>query len=241
VNAIVSAAVFLLLITALPRTVLGESSHGAGSEQSEISRALRLLNQQPKTQSNIAESKEILTPLAKGDDEEGCVAKYLLARIADLHEEPSDPRLAIRLYDELIGARPEHQLAQKAVVKRLMLSLYQGTSDPRYLLEQAEKWSSRLTDAGALRDYHLVMGRSLSFFEGDMSRARSHFEAAAAIGLNDPINRANVLVTIAELFREAGQPELARPYYEKFLADYSRDQRQRIVQERLKEMAAKQP
>lgn len=218
-------------------SLLTTSVGAADTGDAQITQALTLLNRQPKTQGNVEESERLLSPLAKSSDDTGCRARYLLARIAEIHVDPRDPELAIRRYGELIEANPSHHLAQRAMVKELALRLYQGTGDPRALLEEAEGWKDRLSDSSALRDYHLVMGRSLLFFGMSRDLARVHFEAAEKIGLTDPVNRANVLITIAELLRSGGQPKLAKSYYEKFLADFSRDQRKRIVTERLQEIA----
>lgn len=223
-------------IAVISLSLLTASARAVEAGDARITQALTLLNQQPKTQGNVQESERILSPLAKSNDDMGCRARYLLARIAEIHTDPRDPELAIRRYGELIEANPSHHLAQKAMVKQFVLRLYQGADDPRALLEEAEGWSDRLTDTSALRDYHLVMGRSLLFFGMSKDLARVHFEAAEKIGLSDPVNRANVLITIAELLRSEGRPKLAKPYYERFLADFSRDQRKRIVTERLEEI-----
>jgi tetratricopeptide (TPR) repeat protein len=227
------------LLFPLVVVLMAASSRGADAPEPEarLLDAISLLERQPRTQGNIDRAQATLLEVAGAKGPASPAALYLAARVAEVHSQPSNVGLAIRRYEELFATAPEDPLAQAGVVKMLLLMTYQDGRDPAVVLKDAEVWGGRLTNADALRNFHLLMGRSLLFFHLDRASARDHFEAALKLGLLDPVNRANTLVTVAELYFQEGKGSLAKPYYERFLAEFSRDQRRRIVKERLAAIA----
>jgi hypothetical protein len=60
-----------------------------------------------------------------------------------------------------------------------------------------------------------------------------HLLVAEKLNRMDAVARADLLVQIAELSREAGQIAQAREFYAKLLHEFPRDQRHTMVQQRL--------
>ncbi|MDF3057276.1 MAG: hypothetical protein K0R17_1491 [Rariglobus sp.] len=195
-----------------------------------MGQAVALLAKQPRTQGNVAEAESLLASVEDGTDEAAISARYLRARVAEVHLfEPDYPRAAER-YEALIAAVPEHPVAQAAMVKLLRLRVYYLAADPITALRDAESWGERFTDAGARRDYHVIMARSLIFFGQDRARALVHLRAAERAGFVLSGNEADALVAVGELARELGDSRLARESFNRFLERHPRDQRRHFVQ-----------
>jgi len=90
-----------------------------------------------------------------------------------------------------------------------------------------------LPDAAARRDLHLVLGEAVLRFELEPTLALDQFVAALEDGIVMPLLRADILVRVGELAREAGRVELARRSYRTFLADFPRAPRRLMIREAL--------
>jgi len=203
---------------------------------SRLGHAVALLNVQPRTVEGLERAERELVALAEVDSvdvELSVAARYLLARIAEVHAIKPDPRRAVELYGALFAAHPQHPLAQSAVAKLATLRLYRLGSEPLSTLAALEALGQQLTDVGARRDFHLVMGRSYLFFGGDQHRALEHLEAALAAGVATPTMRADLLVQIGALARDLNQSTTARRVWNEFLKTSLRDPREDLVRRHL--------
>jgi hypothetical protein len=176
---------------------------------------------------------------AEPGSETGLAARYLLGRLRQLEDGISEPPEFIALTND----RPQHPLAQLAAVKLLLRRLYaDGIAAPAERLRAAEVLGKSLTLPALRGDFHLAMGDAYIFYGDKRAPALRHLRAAEDIGIPSAATRANVLVQIGELARLTGDRETAVQSYRVFLADFPRDLRQQIVQDRLAEMgAAAQP
>lgn len=208
----------------------------ADEPASRLGHAVALLNLQPRTADGLARAERELVALAE-DASVGTdltvVARYLLARVAEVHAFAPDPARAVDLYRGLLASHPQHPLAQSAAAKVATLRLYRLGSEPLSTLAALEPMGQQLTEAGARRDFHLVLGRSYLFFGGERRRALGHLEAALAAGVVTPTVRADLLVQIGELARELNQPATARRAWNEFLATFQRDPRADLVRQHL--------
>lgn len=209
---------------------------GPASSVLELGRAVALLNRQPRLRENVAAADRLLAGLAREPGEVGLQARYLRARLAEVHLFEPDLPLAARRYADLIADAPAHPFAQAAVPKLVRLRVYLLGDDPVAALAAAESWAPALTEPSARRDYHLVMARSHLFFKTDPERALEHLIAARAAGQLIPAQAAATLVGIAELARELGRVELARDAYGEFLRTHRRDHRVYMIRQRLAEL-----
>lgn len=198
-----------------------------------ILQALLLLSEPTRTPRGIQQAEALLEPLSAKSDADGMLSAYLLARIADVHRPESDPGLALARYDAVIAKDPAHPLSQIAVVRRSIVDIYSVSDDPLAAVDRAEASLATLDDPSAQRDLSIVLGRSLLFLNGDASRARAHLERALELGLTDRLNRSGTRVAVAELAARQGDAESARTHYERFLAEFPRDQRVNLIKERL--------
>jgi len=205
--------------------------------EARLGEAATLLQLQPRTERNLRGAVALLSALVdeSTDDDAGLTALYLLGRIEHAHRAVPDLEAAARHYRRLLTHRPDHPLAGQAAVKLAILELYR----PRPAEERLELVSTfdaltrDLPDAAARRDLHLVLGEAVLRFELEPTLALDQFVAALEDGIVMPLLRADILVRVGELAREAGRVELARRSYRTFLADFPRAPRRLMIREAL--------
>lgn len=204
--------------------------------------AVSLLLLQPRTETRlIAAIERLETLLAENEvDEVGLNARYFRARIEHVHRLPAAPLTAIGHYEKLIAIRPDHPVAEQALVKLAILRIY-GASDAADRRARFAYFDSRVgivRDIGARRDLHLALGEAaLRFHLGD-EPALEHFVAALEAGIRLRPLRADTLVRVGELAGALGRPELARAHYRTFLDEFPRDPRQLAVRQRFEALAS---
>ena len=208
--------------------------------EARLGEAVTLLNLQPRTTRNIERAATLLDAVAHAapGDELGICARYLRARVEEVHRAAAQPAEAARRYLELIRTSGTHPLAQQAVVRLSLLRLYTLTEgqSPADLLAAAETLGADLTDPAAVRDHALILGQACLYFDLPLPRAQSHLERALAAGIQNPSNRADVLVTLGEIARELGDSSGAERAYRGYLKENPRGDRASAVQRRLAEM-----
>lgn len=211
---------------------------GADAREARLGLAVALLGVQPRTQGNVTAARDLLTPLAESSEADGWSrqARYFLGRIAQLHEREPDPALAQRHYQQLFDEHPAEPLAQVAAVKIVLLAANAVTSpeEKRAALAHLESWGGRLNYPPAQRDFHAVMTQAyLRHAPEDLASARRHALASHELGYADKVRHVSNLLRIAELSRALGDSAMARIFYERFLAEATRDSRVLLVRERL--------
>ena len=217
-----------------------EAAFAAAPENTEtrLGRAALLLLRQPRTQENLERAVEELRPLAAAPapDAVAPLARYLLARIEQVHRPSPDLVSAAAHYRLLIQEHPGHLLAEQAWTKLALIELHApGLSSTERLALHAEfaARADSLTHQPARRDLHLALGAiARQHALGDESILR-HYVAADQVGVVRPVQRAGVQVIIGETARRLGRTDLAREYFERFLAEFPRDYRRRTIQDRL--------
>jgi tetratricopeptide (TPR) repeat protein len=205
--------------------------------RAELGTALTLLMQQPKTASNVNKAAAILETLADGpaDADTTVAALYHLGRIEQVHRQTPDPDRARRYFHKLIAAAPADFHAELAVVKLAIIDLYEDVP----AAERRARFDALLPVVATLRspvcrgDLALLLAdAALQFGFGDVLALDLLLEAERA-GITLELEKADTLVRIAELARENGRPALARDYYQRFLDENKRDNRRKMVMDRL--------
>lgn len=219
------------------------AASGAKTREVVLGRAVMLLGVQPRTESNLAESRRILEGLLAVviDDDAAIAARYYLARLEQLHADEPDLAKARVHYRELAARHPAHLLGQLARLKLAMLVLY-DTAHPAPLaarLPEAEEWGRGITEPMVRCDYHYMMSRALAREDGREAQRLEHLLAMEATGkvIRDP-TRSVILVEIGEMARAVGRRELAVRAYRQFTQEFPRDARVAAVRTRLAEMEA---
>jgi tetratricopeptide (TPR) repeat protein len=218
----------------------------APTRETELALAAGLINFQPVTSQRIQESSDALGKLFKDNpaDEVGVMAKYLQARIEQLHRDTPNVPEALRYYKELIASQPQHPIAQRALSRVIVLELY--TFDKSDLLnrgkqavaEELAKQSAALTDPLAKRMAEMALCQAYFQFGWDRATGAQHAENALATGFVRQRSEGNYLIIVASVSEEQGQKEKALKFYKEFVAKNQRDARTFTIQRKIREMEA---
>lgn len=210
--------------------------------EARLGEAVTLLNLQPRTSRNIDRAALLLDAIANEvpNDELGISARYLRARLEEMHRPEVQPAEAARRYGELIRTGGTHALAQQAAVRLSLLRLYplDEASTPAERVETAEALGAGLADPAAIRDHALLVGQACLYYDLPLWRAQKHLERALAAGVLNPTNRADLLVTLGEIARELGDAPRAERAYRAYLQENPRGDRSSAVRRRLTELTA---
>lgn len=206
-----------------------------GDRAWRLGHAAALLNRPPRSASSIEEAAGALATLVAEEkrDEVGIAARYLLARIAGIHNAGASLADAAAQWKALLDEAPHHPLAQHGGVKLCLLLLYEPDLSPEPDFAAAEAVLERLTLTGPRRDGHVALGRAYLYYRREPQRALAHLQAAFEQKLQSPAMQASLGVSIAEVATGLGQTELARTRYREFLRTNPRDVRAQLVRDRL--------
>lgn len=227
----------LLLYTPAQRAFAALNRDPAtATRETRFGEAVTLLNVQPKTAANIDRAASIFSALRAENpgDDLGIASAYLLARIEQIHRLQPDLARALALFDELAAAHPDHPDGQRAMVKALLLRLYEPTTraEKHRRLREADALAARL-DSPALRsEYHQMMATAGARFGMPDEWRLPHLLAADELGIVRLAERRNNLLAIAETARRAGEREIALRYYARFVAEALRDEKRAYAQQR---------
>lgn len=210
--------------------------------EARLGEAVTLLNLQPKTARNIERAALLLDEVARADpaDELGISARYLRARLEEVHRPEPRPTEAARWYLELIRSGGAHPLAQQATVRLTLLQLYplDETNTPSERVAEAEALGAGLSDPAAIRDHAMLVGQACLYYQLPLAQARRHLERALAAGILSSTIRADLLVTLAEVARELGDKARAEQAYRAYLRENPQGDRASAVKRRLAELPA---
>jgi hypothetical protein len=220
----------LLLYTPAHRSFAAlNRDHATAAPETRFGEAVTLLNVQPKTSANIERAAQLLTALRSEQPTEdlGLAAAYLLARIEQIHRLQPDRTRALALYDELAAAHPDHPYGQRALLKALLLRLYEVTEpeEKHRRLRAADALAAQLTEPHLRSEYHQLMATAGVRFGMPAEWRLPHLLAADELGIVRLADRRNNLLAIAEAARAVGQRELALTYYQRFIGEALRDEK----------------
>ncbi len=214
----------------------------ASGPEARYGEALALLLRQPKTAGNIDRAAALLAELAAAapDTEVGVAARYQLGRVEQVHRVTPDPVAARRIFSELVAAHPDHPLAQRAVVKLALLDLYERVPETvrRERFDAYAARSAELGDRGARRDLCLLLADTAQRFAYPPGLVLDLLLRADEAGVARRAEQASLCVRIGRLAADAGRPEIARRYLERFLAAYQRDSRRLMIEQQLAALPA---
>lgn len=222
----------------LPEAHAAFTAPGSGIPERErvYGEAVSFLNLQPRSASHIEKSAALLDSIIAGPEDSMTVpARYLRARIDQLHLTPADVPSALKRYDELFASHPDHPLAQVGATTAAMVRIYSEKDDPLGKpYAEAEEIATRLTDPTVRAGMHLMLANAaIRLGKKDRVRALGHYEKAHEAGIRSPRARSTVLACIGGLSEELGRPARAIAAYEEFLANFERDDRAHTIRERL--------
>lgn len=210
--------------------------------EARLGEAVTLLNLQPRVARNIERASLLLDELAGADpvDELGISARYLRARLEEVHRPKAELAEAGRRYLQIIRTGGTHALAQQAAVRLTLLKLYplDEPTTPADRVAAAEALGVGLIDPAAKRDHAMLVGQACLYYQLPLSQAQRHLERALAAGVLNPSIRADLLVTLGEIARELGDALRAGHAYRAYLRENPQGDRASAVKRRLLELPA---
>jgi tetratricopeptide (TPR) repeat protein len=213
---------------------------GLSDREQRLALAVAVLNRQPRTPAWVDDAARQLEALVeeKRDDDAGRWGRFLLARIAQLHRAPANTVAAANHYRALLTEDPTHAAAQRSLLKLAVLLVYDPDVEPDRArgFREAEALATRATHAPERAELRLMLGRAAVFFRMAPAVSAEHFRAALEAGIATPFLRSATQFALGELCRESGNRDLALSSYRSFLEENPRDQRAKLVRERIAEL-----
>lgn len=212
-------------------------------DEARLGEAITLMLRQPKTDGNVTRATELLSTIIKESPGSpfAITARYYLGRIAQTHRSPNDPETARKIFSELIAAHPGNPYADLATVKLAIIDLYEQVPDGvrRTRFDSFVKLAPGLKSNTARRDLSLLLADASQHFGYGPEITLDLLLAADQVGIARRIEQGNVWIRIGQLAQDTGRVEVARAYYNKYLSIFIRDNRRRMVTERLAALPAK--
>ncbi len=216
----------------------------AGDRRDRLGLAASLINHPPVTAGKVSRAEGILRDLlADGaDDEPARYARYLLARIAHLHQAGGVAR-AEAGYREVIAADAGHPLAQVAAGKLALLLLYERTDLPVPDRLTAAAALAPVAGAGALPEaacaYYRALAGAALFYDVLDERVYDWLKKAEEVGTIDVLAASSLRIQLAEVAQALGRRDEALGHYRNFLASVlPTDNRYLTARERMEALEA---
>lgn len=211
------------------------------SREARLGAALALFTIQPQTAERLAAARQQLTALREENpaDDYGIAAAYYLARLGEA--QAGQPRHAetVAAYRDLLHAHPGHPIAELAAPKLAILLLYADVPENTREEHVAEILAllPRLESRAARRDTRLVLADALLKLHRDHARAFPLIDYCIKSNLIvAPPRLAHWLLQAAESARHLQRFADARLYYERYLAEYSREAKADEIRRRLESL-----
>ncbi len=218
----------------------------AGGRERTLGIAAALLNEQPRTPGRLARAEALLRELSAGPvDDASLTARYLLARIEQVHRPSPDPAAAATILEELATEHAGHPVAQLAATKLALAYCYElpglGTSE-------------RLAKAAGLEaaiacgpwpelraSFYRILGGAGLFYGRIDRQTLEWLLAADATGAMEELSALSLRIQIAEVARRIGDNALAARYYRAYLATAGADHRRTTVEYFLAQLGGAAP
>jgi|GEM_PF-773525 len=211
------------------------------SPERQLGLATALLGRYPQTVQNVDRAEELLRAVLAGGSnaETRCGSLYVLARIEHLFRDNHDQQAA-QYYRQLLGEFPASRLADNAAVKLALLELAALPKEASPVDVRAR--IARLDQPRRLAsqsDFHLVVAEFL-LERDDLEAALEHLVTSRDLGTVRGKSRASLDVQVGRVASLLHRGELARVAYGRFLSEFPMDERNFMVREEVKKLAAKQ-
>ncbi len=220
------------------RQLAAEESNS--SREVRFGEAITLLGVNPKTEAQIDQAAAMLGKLAEAEpaDQFSIPALYYQARIEQLHRFQPDIDAAMKFYEEVRRRDPAHPLADLSLVKLAIIQLAAETDEElvRKRVPEFQALRKTLASPPARRDLNLILAEVNESRLGDKEAALENILEAQRSGIARNAMQATAFVRTAELASAVGRTDLARDYYEKFIANFPREARLKLVKDRLAEL-----
>jgi len=217
-------------------------AQGADRRLVDFGRAAGLLNEPPVTAGKVRQAETLLQNVIAGGarDEVAAYARYLLARIADMHRNAPVAEVEAA-YRALIEQGPAGPATQVAASHLALVLLYQrpDLAVPERLA--AAHTLEPVAAAELLPDVAVAFYRTLAdaalYYGRVDAQVVDWLRRAHAIGSSDELLQISLSLQIAETARATGRREVAINYYREFLARaVPTDQRYETAKLRLRQV-----
>lgn len=225
--------------------LFNEANHAFAAlpgDEARLGEAVTLLLRQPKTDGNIDRAAALLSDLVQKSpaSDLAVTARYYLGRIEQTHRSPANPDAARKIFRELVSAHQGHPYADLATVKLAIIELNEQLPDAerQARFDAFAAMAPALKSPSARRDLYITLADSSQRFGYAPEVTLDLLLAADKAGLARRVEQGNVWVRIGQLAQDTGRNEIAREYYGKYLTHFIRDNRRRMVSERLAALPA---
>lgn len=205
--------------------------------EARLGEAVTLLLKQPKTDGNLNRAAAMLEQLVNDDPESSLAitARYYLGRIEQTHRSSGNPEAARAIFRNLVTGHAGHPYADLAAVKLALIELYsqQSDTDRRARFDEFVALAPALKTPSARRDLSLLLADVAQRFGYEPSLTLDLLLAADEVGIARRVEQGNIWIRIGQLAQDTGRADVARAYYNRYLSTFIRDNRRRMVSERL--------
>lgn len=203
-----------------------------------------LINFQPVTSQRIQESFDGLGELVKENpsDDIGVQAKFLQARIEQIHRDQPNVPEALRHYRELLNSQPQHPIAQRGLSRIILLELFTfkeeefNSPEREKRAEALDEEVKKLSDPVAIRIAEMALAQAYFQFGWDKSKAMEHAERALATNMVRERTEGNFLMMVAMTAEELGQKDKALKFYKEFVEKNTRDVRTHTIKAKIAQL-----
>lgn len=207
-------------------------------EETVFTRAVLLLNRQPRTDADLANAITMLRDLGQrgGSVELRARSLYYAARAESFQnrDQPADTGS----FEHLWQNYPEEPYGQRALV-HLMLLAFDAEALRETILARCaelEEQAEGLTDRMVRSHFHQVAARGYLYLGSMEARALEHLLQVSAWGTARRETLGDLHVSIGQLAVEQGRPDLARKHYREFLRLFPNDPRVYTIKANLREL-----
>ncbi|MCC6416027.1 MAG: hypothetical protein IT582_08965 [Opitutaceae bacterium] len=208
----------------------------AARRERDFCAAVVQLDQQSLSEARLDEVEQRLKALvaAEGNDTIARAARFLLGRMAQLYRANPDVGLAAEYFRGLVEQPGADRWGDAARIKLAVLRAYvlPAVGDAAARVAAVEALLPAAKDPVVVRDLHRVAARAIMFYNLPPAAALRHLVAADALGGLSGTLGADQLVQIGELAWDTGDAALATRYYERLRAEYPRDPRIFLMDQR---------
>lgn len=207
----------------------------ASSEETRFTRAVLLLNRQPRTESDMENAIRMLRDLGQSGATAELRARSLF--IAAQAESLQTRELPVNAtsYGNLWRDYPQQPYGQRALVHLMLMAF--DTENPRETIlarcAELERQAEALTDQMARSHFHQVAARGYLYLGGQEEKALEHLLNVNELGVARRETLGDLHVSIGQLASEQGRPELARTHYLEFLRLFPNDPRVYTIKAKL--------
>ncbi len=199
----------------------------ATGEETAFTRAVLLLNRQPRTEEDMKTAIQALRDLGHGGATAEIRARSLYYAACAASLQTRGQSSSGESFAQLWQDYPEEPYGQRALVHLMLLAF--DSEEPKAVVlthcDELEDQAKALTDPMVRSHFHQVAARGYLYLGGEAERALAHLLQVHEVGVARRETLGDLHVSIGQLAAELGRSELAQKHYREFLRLFPNDPR----------------